>query len=475
MIINRFAATSLLFLLIALLSGCDGGENSESPTSATDADSTAAYSTFTDFKSLISATSAKYPKAVRITEGGTADKPEYHGFFFYNCAPRDLLQFDPTGRYMAAMRVKIEGREVLPDDTATIGIIDLENKNHWNTVGYTTAWNWQQGCRLEWIPGSTNEIIWDDRAVDGKSFVSRIYNTETKKTRTLPRPVYTVSPDGRTALTHEFERMEHGGTNFVGIPDKHKSQWAPAKTGIFRMDMQTGKSVQIVSVRQMAALMYPHGLPKDTLNGRLYIFREGYNPSGNRFIAFVKDVRIKSPGDTSVRTTGFSMTPEGKDIRYLFEEPSHHYWSSDSTITDNVREKKPDGSSGERAYFEFADNNTGKPINKLWSAPNGHDSYHPGGEWILTDTYSTDDDYPLNGYEYLYLYHIPTKKFVALGKFPFKIGGKFSDRDPGIFRVDLHPRFCPDGRKVSFDATHDGIGRQIYLIDVGFIIDQPPV
>ncbi len=475
MIFNRFAANSFLVLVIAMLSGCGGSENAKYPASATNADSTAAYSTFTDFNSLISATNAKYPKAVRITEGGTPDNPEYHGFFFYNCAPKDLLQFDPSGRYMAAMRVKIEGREVLPDDTATIGIIDLENKNQWTTVGYTTAWNWQQGCRLEWIPQSHTEIIWDDRAEDGKSFVSRIYNTETKKTRKLPRPVYTVSPDGRTALTHEFERMEHGGTNFVGISDKYKSQWAPAETGIFRMDMQTGKAVQIVSVRQMATLLYPRGLPSDTLNGRLYIFREGYNPSGNRFIAFVKDVRIKSPGDTSVRTTGFSMTPEGQDIRYLFEEPSHHYWSSDSTITDNVREKKADGSRGERAYFEYADNNTGKPINKLWSAPNGHDSYHPGGDWILTDTYSTDDDYPLNGYEYLYLYHIPSKKFVALGKFPFKIGGKFSDQDPGIFRVDLHPRFSPDGRKVSFDATYDGIGRQIYLLDVGFIIDNPPV
>ncbi|HTD92768.1 MAG TPA: hypothetical protein VK644_03105, partial [Chitinophagaceae bacterium] len=166
MIIHRFAASSIQFLLIAMLPGCVGGENFESPTSTTDADSTAAYSTFTDFKSLISATSAKYPKAVRITEGGTKDKPEYHGFFFYNCAPKDLLQFDPAGRYMVAMRVKIEGREVLPDDTATIGIIDLENKNQWTTIGYTTAWNWQQGCRLEWIPGSRTEIIWDDRAED---------------------------------------------------------------------------------------------------------------------------------------------------------------------------------------------------------------------------------------------------------------------------------------------------------------------
>jgi Tol biopolymer transport system component len=72
------------------------------------------------------------------------------------------------------------------------------------------------------------------------------------------------------------------------------------------------------------------------------------------------------------------------------------------------------------------------------------------------------------------MYHIPTKKFVAVGKFEFRINGKYSNADPGIFRVDLHPRFSPDGRKVSFDSTHEGLGRQIYIIDIGFILDNPP-
>ena len=84
------------------------------------------------------------------------------------------------------MSVSIEGREVTPSDTGEIGIIDLKDNNKWTKVGQTTAWNWQQGCRLEWIPGSSEELIWDDRSDDGKSFVSRIYNTRTKETRTLP-------------------------------------------------------------------------------------------------------------------------------------------------------------------------------------------------------------------------------------------------------------------------------------------------
>jgi hypothetical protein len=435
------------------------------------------YVTYLSFTELVSDNNGIYPEAVRLTDGGTRDKPAYHGFFFYNCAPLDLLQFDPTGRYMLGMSVSIEGRAVIPTDVGEIGIIDLKEKNKWTRIGQTTAWNWQQGCRLEWIPGSSEELIWDDRAEDGKSFVSRIYNTRTKEIRTLPRPIYTISPDGTIALTHDFEQMEHGGTNFVGIQDRFKNQWAPEGTGIWKMNLKNGQSEMIASVRQMAGLIYPDGLPADTAGGLLYIFREGFNISGSRFIAFVKDVRITAQGDTSVRTVGFSMTPEGKDIRYLYEEPSHHYWLDDERIMDNVEAVPPDGGKPVGAYYIFKDDGSGKPKELLWVAPNGHDILHPGKEWILTDTYSTNDPgetYDLNGHEFLYMYHIPTKKFVAIGKFEFRINGKYSNLDPGIFRVDLHPRFSPDGRSVSFDSTHEGLGRQIYLIDIGYILDNPP-
>ena len=42
-----------------------------------------------------------------------------------------------------------------------------------------------------------------------RSIVCRVYNFRTGKRRTLPRPIYDLSPDGATALTHDFERMKH--------------------------------------------------------------------------------------------------------------------------------------------------------------------------------------------------------------------------------------------------------------------------
>ena len=44
----------------------------------------------------------------------------------------------------------------------------------------------------------------------------------------------------------------------------------------------------------------------------------------------------------------------------------------------------------------------------------------------------------------------------------------------GEWRCDLHPRLSPDGRRVVVDSVHAGDGRQMYLLDIGHVLDDPP-
>jgi hypothetical protein len=64
------------------------------------------------------------------------------------------------------------------NDLLTIGTIDRQDGNKWIPLGESHAWDWQHGCTLQWIPGSANEIIWNDRQ-DGK-YVSHILNVDTR-------------------------------------------------------------------------------------------------------------------------------------------------------------------------------------------------------------------------------------------------------------------------------------------------------
>jgi hypothetical protein len=200
--------------------------------------------------------------------------------------------------------------------------------------------------------------------------------------------------------------------------------------------------------------VYPNGPPQ---SGCFYVFREGWNPSGTRFIAFVKD-----PDNNLFK--GFSMTPDGADIRYLYNDPSHHSWQDDNYIMDHGKHVPPGGGAAIGGYFLFKDDGSGTAKQLLWATDyNGHNSYvpGPGGDWILSDTYS------INGFQYLFLYHRPTKVFVPLAKLKSTAG-------EGIHCVDLHPRLSRNGKMVSIDATHEGLGRQMYIVEIGYIVDNPP-
>jgi hypothetical protein len=89
---------------------------------------------------------------------------------------------------------------------------------------------------------------------------------------------------------------------------------------------------------------------------------------------------------------------------------------------------------------------------------NGHQTYLPNhnNEWLVNDSYPLDERL-----QHLYLYHIPTDKRVELGKF------KSPQSYTGELRCDLHPRTNRIGSQIIIDSSHEGNGRQMYLLEIG--------
>jgi len=92
---------------------------------------------------------------------------------------------------------------------------------------------------------------------------------------------------------------------------------------------------------------------------------------------------------------------------------------------------------------------------------NGHCTYLPGNKWILNDTYPDE-----KRMQHLYVYEIATGKRVRLGE--FRSDAVYKDE----WRCDLHPRSSPDGTKLAIDSPHDGVGRQVYLLDIAAALKQ---
>ena len=387
--------------------------------------------------------SGNLPPIRAITRG-----PKFHWFGYY-----DKLQFDPTGRYVLGMEVDFEHRSPKSDDVIKIGAVDLKNNDQWTELGQSSAWCWQQGCMLQRRPGPIDEIIWNDRSHTEPKYICHILNIRQGKKRTLPYPIYTISPDGRMAVTPDFRRIQdmRPGYGYPGFPDPHAEDPAPKDSGIFRLNLDSGRHELIISLADIAKFGQIPGNPKDAKH---YFNHLLYNTDGSRFI-FLH--RWRAPGLRSFGTRMLTANADGTDIRVVdpHGKTSHFIWRDPKHIL--AWSWHP---SHRNAFYLYEDGTDRvEVVGKSIMTVNGHCTYLPSNQWILNDTYP---DKQRN--QNVYLYHVATGKKVPLGHFYLPPEYK------GEWRCDTHPRFSPDGRSVVIDSPHEGNGRQMYLIDISDIV-----
>ena len=371
--------------------------------------------------------------------------PKFHWFGYY-----DKWQFDPSDRYALGMEVNFEGRSPRPDDEIALGLIDLEDGDRWSEIGRTQAWCWQQGCMLQWRPGSAREVVWNAR--EGDAFVCRVLDVESGRTRTLPRAVYSLSPDGKTAVCADFRRIQdmRPGYGYAGLPDPNAGVLAPDDVGIWAQDMDTGASELIVSVAQIAALPYPHG---DLSAAKHYFNHLLFSPDGTRFI-FLHRWRF---GDGPFHTRMLTAALDGTDVRVVddYGKTSHFIWRDPAHIL--AWSWHP---SAESAFYLYGDGDGQvQPVGQGAMRVNGHCTYLPGGRWVLNDTYPLGEART----QELYLYYVASDRRVELGA--LTAPAEYTDE----WRCDLHPRANRAGTQVMVDSAHAG-GRQMYLLDVSEIL-----
>lgn len=393
------------------------------------------------------------PPVRALTQG-----PKFHWFAYY-----DKLQFDPTDRYILSNEVDFEGRTPGPDDVLRVGVIDTAEGDKWTELGTSTAWGWQQGCMLQWLPGSQSKIIWNDRDKANQRYVSHILDVKTGEKRTLPLPVYTISPDGKWAVTPDFARIDYcrSGYGYSGIPDPFSNEKAPAKSGIWRMNLETGEHQLIFSIADAVAVPHPELDLTQLWNWFNHLL---ISPDGKRLIFLHRwRERVDIPREQKAggfKTRMFTVNLDGTEPYVL--EPSgvvsHFIWRDPEHL---VAWAKPSAEPEARVivYKDKTREYTKLGADKI--TVDGHMTYlpHRNNEWLLCDTYPD----PVRRLQTPFLYHIPTDRRIPLGHF-------FEPREyKGEFRCDTHPRSSNDGKKVVIDSVHAGNGRQMYLIDVSGI------
>ena len=369
--------------------------------------------------------------------------PEHEYFFGYY----DKSPWDASMRYMLCMRSKDTWSEPDPLGPADILLIDMQNGNAVRKIATTHTWNVQQGCMAQWLgPDFKSHILYNDLR-DGK-YCSVILNIETIEERVLPMPCYTVSADGKTALSLDFSRLHslRLGYGYAALPEKTKGVALPDVTAVWRMDLETGKVTELLKYTDFANFQ-----PRLEMQEADSVHKVNHlmlSPNGKRFMVLYRWFCGQRKYTRLV-----TCNVDGTEMYVLSDDDmvSHCYWKNDDEII--AFENKHEGGTG---YYLMKDKT--KNYRRMWAhiSNDGHPSFSPTDkDTVVFDSYP--DKKRIQDIKIAKDTDIEGKEIkVAARVFsPFKY-----DNDT---RCDLHPRWSPDGKQICFDGTFEG-HRGLYVV-----------
>ena len=390
-----------------------------------------------------------YAMSKKIVSEGNIEKISPNDGFEYFFGYYDKSPWDATGRYMLCMKAKDTWSDPDPMEEAEIILIDTKDKSGTRVLANTRTWNVQQGCMLQWLgPDYSSHIIYND--MQDEKYCSIILDVNSLKRRVLPIPVYTVSNDGKTALSLDFSRLHslRLGYGYAALPEKTKGVALPDETCIWRMDIESGEVVTLLKYTDFASFQ-----PRKEMEEKGSVHKVNHlmmSPNGKRFMVLYRWFCGQRK-----YTRLITCDIDGSDMYVLSDDDmvSHCYWKNDEEIL--AFENKHHCGSG----FYLMKDKTQEYIH-VWPqlSNDGHPSYCPtDNRLVVFDSYPNrsrvqevklgrDDDTKGN-----------SVKTIAKVFAPFKY-----DNDT---RCDLHPRWSKDGKKICFDSVFEG-RRGLYVINI---------
>ena len=390
------------------------------------------------------AVSKKIKSEGNIVRISPDDQDHEYFFGYYDKSP-----WDAPMRYMICMRAKDTWS--CPDSfcEADILLIDTKEGNKAKRIATTHTWNVQQGCMAQWLgPDFKSRIIYNDLR-DGK-YCSVVLNVETGDERILPLPVYTVSSDGRTALSLDFSRLHslRPGYGYAALPEVTKGVALPDTTAIWKLDIESGDVIDLLRYTDFANFQPRHEMQEE---GSVHkVNHLMISPDGKRFMVLYRWFCGQRK-----YTRLITCNMDGTDMYILSDDDmvSHCYWKNNEEII--AFENKRDGGPG---YYLMRDRT--QEFTHLWPhiSNDGHPSYCPtDNSLVIFDTYPSRSriqevklglDTDVSG---------ESVRTIARVYAPFKY-----DNDT---RCDLHPRWRQDGKAVCFDSVFEG-HRGLYFVEV---------
>lgn len=398
-------------------------------------------------------------QAVPVTRVSPAFQQHFGGYYDIPLASED-------GRYFLCQTAPATDRLPFPNDAADIVLIDRHENNAPRVIGSTTAWCHQQGAHAQFVPGSDNRVIYNVFDDTEGLFASCLVDVETGEARRYSRPISAVSPDGAIAASLNFSRLYdyRPGYGYPHVPDPFAEDNAPENDGLWLLNLESGDYELILAYDALRDFIVAEGFP-EVAEEKLILNHVAFNTDGSKILVLLRYFSADAPFPTFT----IVCDRDGSNLRRIFGFCSHYHWKDTNTLVVSGGEGMTRKTVGQLKVFEI-DIDTGKfdQIGPGILYDDGHCSYSPDREFILYDSYS-NNVFP---YRRLIIYRLADGKMIDLGFF-FSPGKWFKNHTD--LRTDLHPRWSPDGKTITFDSIHEGY-RGVYAIsfeDALSALDSP--
>lgn len=373
--------------------------------------------------------------------------PNHEYFFGYY----DKSPWDATDRYMLCLKANDTWSDVSPKEVAEIILIDTtkdeNDRSRYKKIAETLSWNVQQGCMLQWLgPDYKDKIIYND--FRNNEYCSVILDINTMKEHIIHAPVYTVSNDGKHALTLDFSRLYNlrPGYGYYNKEEETKDIPLPEATCIWKIDLESGVVSPLLKYTDFASFQ-----PRSEMQEIGSVHKVNHlmlSPNGKRFMVLYRWFNGQRK-----YTRLITCNVDGSGMYVLSDDDmvSHCFWKDDEHIL--AFENKRDGGPG---YYLMRDRT--QEYVHCWPqfSNDGHPSYSPDRSLVVTDSYPDRARIAsinlMDGDES----HIDNRT-VARVFAPFRY-----DNDT---RCDLHPRWNHIGDMICFDSVFEG-RRGMYCINL---------
>ncbi|HVC47832.1 MAG TPA: hypothetical protein VND90_11345 [Terracidiphilus sp.] len=397
----------------------------------------------------------------------------------------DVIPWSPDNRCLAIHRAPPD-YGAMEDCTNPIEIcLWFPETGEIRAVDTTRAWNFQQGARLQWVPGEQTTLAFNT-IEDGKT-VSIFRNIATGERRVLPAPIYAFSPDGKSSIAPNFTTLAHRWMAYGYMPLREQPPIRDQnEDGIWQLDTTTGEERLFVSTRRATEFeAVAHADPSSH-----FLCHASFSPDGEKIVFLHRFFSA----DGGLFTRMIATDREAGDLVLLAQEKVSHFdWLDAETLVvwarftggglAQARSRGLLSSPLVKPLLGVARKLTGRWKKKLLSESyyripvrdpklrtrygwpsldaDGHPMVARKHGWIVTDFYPDKENRLPT-----ILYH--SERRTRVDAHVFLHHPRSADSD---VKCDLHPRWDRTERQVAVDTCEAGY-RQVRILDVCDVVES---